>query len=123
MLSLPKNHIVGGLFSRRLILTSLMALALMSALGGPGLAQDVTSNSVTLTWTSPGDDGNSGTASEYDIRYSTSLITAANWDAATQATGEPSPQPAGSSETFTVDNLQSSTTYYFAVRAAICDSQ
>ncbi len=33
-----------------------------------------TTNSLTLTWTAPGDDGNNGTAAEYDIRYATSNI-------------------------------------------------
>jgi outer membrane protein assembly factor BamB len=77
-----------------------------------------TTNSITLTWTAPGDDGNTGTASEYDIRYSTSPITEANWNAATQCIGEPAPQPAGSSETFTVTRLFPGTTYYFALKTA-----
>ena len=75
------------------------------------------SNSVTLTWTAPGDDSDVGTASQYDIRYSTSPITDANWDSATH-TGEPSPQPAGSTETFTVTGLSQATTYYFALKTA-----
>ena len=74
--------------------------------------------SITLTWTAPGDDGNAGTASEYDIRYSTSMITEDNWDEAIQCYGEPTPQPAGSSETFTVAGLSPSTTYYFALKTA-----
>ena len=77
-----------------------------------------TLTSITLTWTAPGDDGNTGTASEYDIRYSTSPITEANWDAATRCIGEPAPQPAGSSETFTVTSLSRGTTYYFALKTA-----
>jgi outer membrane protein assembly factor BamB len=78
-----------------------------------------TTNSITLTWTAPGDDGNTGTASEYDIRYSTSPITEANWNAAaTLCKGEPAPQPAGSSERFTVTRLSSGTTYYFALKTA-----
>jgi PKD repeat protein len=78
-----------------------------------------TTNSITLTWTAPGDDGNTGTASEYDIRYSTSPITVANWNAATQCIGEPAPQPAGSSETFTVTHLfPGGTTYYVALKTA-----
>ena len=32
---------------------------------------NVTTTSVTLTWTAPGDDGLTGTAASYDIRYST----------------------------------------------------
>ena len=78
----------------------------------------VTSNSIALTWTAPGDDGDQGTASQYDIRYATSPIDAGNWDAAVQCTGEPSPSVAGSAESFTVTGLNSSTAYYFAVMTA-----
>lgn len=82
-----------------------------------GLAASPASpNSVTLTWTAPGDDGNSGTASTYDVRYSTALITEGNWAAASQASGEPSPQVAGSSESYTVTGLTPGTTYYFGIK-------
>jgi len=79
---------------------------------------DSTATSITLAWTAPGDDGNSGTASMYDIRYSLSSITEGNWDAAIQVSGEPAPQPAGSQETFVVDGLQPGTVYYFAAKTA-----
>ena len=75
-----------------------------------------TTSSITLTWTAPGDDGNVGTASEYDIRYSTSAITEANWGAATQCSGEPAPQVAGTSESYIVTGLSSGTQYYFAIK-------
>ena len=75
-------------------------------------------NSVTLHWTAPGSNDNVGTASQYDIRYSTSPITEASWDSATQCTGEPAPQPAGSSESFNVVGLSPGTMYYFALKAA-----
>lgn len=78
----------------------------------------VTSNSATLLWTAPGDDGNSGTAAVYDVRYSTSPITTANWGSATQASGEPTPAAAGNSQSFTIRGLAPSTTYYFALRTA-----
>jgi len=74
--------------------------------------------SLTLSWTSPGDDGNSGTADQYDIRYSLVPITLANWNTATQVSGEPSPQAAGSNEQFVVTGLNESTTYYFAIMTA-----
>ncbi len=79
-------------------------------------ARDVTTSSVTLAWTATGDDGTTGTATTYDIRYATSLITDANWDSATQLTGEPAPSIAGSSETMAVGGLTDSTTYYFAIK-------
>jgi len=76
-----------------------------------------TTNSLTLTWTAPGDDGNNGTAAEYDIRYATSNIDNETWGFAIQASGEPAPGPAGSNETFVVGGLAAATTYYFALKA------
>jgi len=76
-----------------------------------------TTNSLTLTWTAPGDDGNNGTAAEYDIRYATSNIDNETWGFATQVSGEPAPGPVGSNETFTVGGLSPATTYYLAVKA------
>lgn len=70
----------------------------------------------SLTWTSPGDDASSGTATSYDIRYSTSNITEGNWSSATQVSGEPTPSITGSSESMTVTGLSQSTTYYFAIK-------
>ncbi|MFD0670722.1 fibronectin type III domain-containing protein [Cohnella sp. GCM10027633] len=80
-------------------------------------APSSTSGSVTLTWTAPGDDGSTGTATSYDVRYSTSTITSGNWASATQASGEPTPGAAGASQTMTVSGLAASTTYYFAIKA------
>ena len=77
-----------------------------------------TPTSVTLTWTAPGDDGNIGTATLYDIRYSTSPVDESNWDQATQVTGEPAPQVAGSAESFDVTGLDPGTVYYFAIKTA-----
>ncbi|MDD4761651.1 MAG: fibronectin type III domain-containing protein [Candidatus Pacebacteria bacterium] len=77
-----------------------------------------TTSSIDLDWTSSGDDGNSGTASTYDVRYSTSAITELNWSLATQATGEPTPSVAGTSESMTVSGLTQGTTYYFAIKTS-----
>jgi chitodextrinase len=79
-------------------------------------AQEFTS--ITLNWTAPGDDGDVGQATAYDVRYSTSPITDQNWDSATPVDGEPAPSPAGSVESFTRDGLQPSTTYYFAIKTS-----
>ncbi|SFA82425.1 Fibronectin type III domain-containing protein [Cohnella sp. OV330] len=75
-----------------------------------------TMTSATLNWTAPGDDGNERTATQYDVRYSTSPITASNWSSATQAIGEPTPQTAGTAQSFTVLGLTTGTTYYFAMK-------
>ena len=72
--------------------------------------------SVTLSWTATGDDGLAGTASSYDVRYSST--SPFSWASATPVVGEPSPQPSGSAETFTVSDLDPSTTYNFAVKVS-----
>lgn len=69
-----------------------------------------------LTWTATGDDGVTGTANAYDLRFSNAPITPENWEDATQANGEPKPQKPGSKETFLVPGLEPNTTYYFALR-------
>ncbi len=79
---------------------------------------NTTINSVDLSWTAPGDDGNIGTASSYDIRYSTSTITESNWSSAFQISGEPIPQIAGTSQSMSISGLSSSTTYYFAIKTS-----
>ncbi len=75
------------------------------------------SNWLELTWTAPGDDDYTGAASRYDVRWSTSPITDANWDAATPANGAPDPGDAGTMETFRLSGLDFSTNYYVAVKA------
>ena len=75
------------------------------------------SGTATLTFTAPGDDGNTGTATAYDLRYSTSAITDQYWSDAIPAANLPAPLPAGSTETITVTGLDAGTTYYFAVKA------
>ena len=69
-----------------------------------------------LTWTATGDDGMTGMANAYDLRYSTAPITEENWENATPAVGEPKPQKPGSKETFLVPGLEPDTTYYFALK-------
>ena len=77
---------------------------------------NITKTSVTLNWTAPGDDGNTGTASGYDIRYSTSEINDVSWDNAKQVVDELAPSSANTPESFTVIGLLSGTTYYFALK-------
>lgn len=80
-------------------------------------AGSATSTSLTLTWTAVGDDGILGTASAYDVRYSTLVST--SWENMTQVTGEPAPGPPGLGESFVVTGLNPSTVYYF--RLAVGD--
>jgi hypothetical protein len=86
------------------------AISTLAATGGNGTA--------VLNWTSVGDDGNTGTATSYLVRYSTSAINSGNWSSATPASGSiPTPKIAGSAETMTVTGLMPGVTYYFAVVA------
>jgi hypothetical protein len=75
--------------------------------------------SIDLAWTAPGDDANVGTASNYQVRYSTSAIeNQAAWDAATPVTvGVSVPKSAGQAEQMTVSGLTPGTAYFFAIRA------
>jgi hypothetical protein len=74
-------------------------------------------HTVTLMWTAPGDDSLSGTANEYDLRYSTTTITDANFGSATQVTIG-APDTSGTAECAGVSDLNVCTTYYFAIKTA-----
>ena len=73
-----------------------------------------TTQSITLAFTATGDDGNVGTATSYDVRYSTTPMSLASWATATPATVA-APHVAGTAETVTVTGLQPTTLYYFGV--------
>jgi len=77
-----------------------------------------TAHEIQLTWTAPGNDGDAGTAASYDIRYSISPISEANWRSAVQAELEPAPNYSRSRETFSVPGLSANTEYYFALKTA-----
>lgn len=85
----------------------------MFALAGRAQAVDV-----TLIWTSPGDDGLNGTASAYDIRYSTSPIDNTNFPQATRLLAPPAPRPAGSLQFCVVKGLLPNADYWFALKTA-----
>ena len=95
----------------------LLLLLILGVAPSDSLAQSAW-NSVQLNWTAAGDDSITGTASQYDLRYSTALITAANFAGATVVSGEPTPGAAGSSQSHTVTGLQPATTYWFALKSA-----
>jgi hypothetical protein len=76
--------------------------------------------SLAIIWTSPGDDGASGTAAAYDIHYSTTEITEANWDETTPVDPRivTPPKPSGQIETIVVLGLSPGTEYFFALKTA-----
>lgn len=75
-----------------------------------------TAGSIDLAWTAPGDDAGSGTATSYDIRYSTALITAGNFSSATQYTAPPFPAVAGTVQYVSLLGLGGGTNYYVAIK-------
>jgi hypothetical protein len=78
---------------------------------------DPGSNTMRLSWTATGDDGATGRATRYEIRYSTSPIDDGNFSGAILVPGGPDPQTAGSAESFEVGGLSFLTPYYFAIKA------
>jgi hypothetical protein len=79
---------------------------------------DFSNNSVTLEWTAPGDDKNTGQAVSYDIRYDVGVL-ADYWyqRPSTQVQNPPAPQPAGTKQNFTITNLPDFYNYYFGIKA------
>jgi hypothetical protein len=81
-----------------------------------------------LAWTAQGDDGHSGEASLYDIRYVTAEVLAqlgaadgmvalqSFWDQAPQLFGEPGPRKAGRLEQFFLPRINPGDTVWFAMR-------
>jgi len=76
----------------------------------------VTTNSVILQWTAPGDDGTEGVAYEYDLRSSLDTITSNNFLLASRFDDIDSPVPAGLTQVCTINKLTSGQKYYFAVK-------
>jgi uncharacterized protein len=77
---------------------------------------EVTSSTVLLTWTAPGDDDQEGTASAYDVRYQSDPQVDPWWESATIAASIPVPQTAGSQEMVTITGLESGRRYCFQLR-------
>jgi chitodextrinase len=106
---------------------TVLSAALVPIGGGPTTYTD----RVLLTWAAKGDDGDACvpdrsplpcTAASYELRYSTSLITAANFSGATPVSGVPAPSATGTDPEpppngFTVTGLLSSEQpYFFAIK-------
>lgn len=93
---------------------SLLALASLSVIG----VTTCLAGSVTLLWSAPGDDSLTGRAARFDLRYSTQMITPANFSQATAAVNLPLPGARGTIQYTIIDGLQGGRTYYFAIKSA-----
>jgi len=91
------------------------------------LKAHVKGNRVTLTWTTPGDDGAEGAAAVYQIKHATKPIldfvphpekmhTHITFWGAENVADEPAPQPAGRRETYTIKDLAPAT-HWFALKS------
>ncbi|MGK5093257.1 fibronectin type III domain-containing protein [Deltaproteobacteria bacterium TL4] len=82
------------------------------------VASGATANSINLTWTAVGENGQEGKASSYDIRYATTVIkTDEECGSATAAGVGKSPGETGTTEQVTITDLNENTSYYFCIRA------
>ena len=85
--------------------------------------KNINNKTLKLNWIATGDDGNTGTATSYDIRYSEEIITGVNWDDTTITTqisspSFPKPKEAGKEQSVEVNQLEQGTTYYFAMKVS-----
>ena len=80
-------------------------------------AQGAGSDSLSLAWSAPGDDGAVGTATSYEVRRANTPLTNANFGTGTLVANPPGPLPAGTRQRMVVRGVTRGTPYYFAVRA------
>ncbi len=90
----------------------------------PGAIDDLEAEALVtaldLAWTSPGDDGDEGTASGYILGYreGEAIVGEVDWEAATRITsGLPAPAAAGTPQAFRLEDLTAETSYGLALRA------
>lgn len=76
---------------------------------------------IKLYWTAPGDDGYSGRAARYEVRFWAAdygpIDNEWKWRRATLVGGAPIPSMAGSTDSMTVGGLGYGEPYYFCLRA------
>jgi hypothetical protein len=102
-----------GPFENRLIMDVTAPMAITDL-----ITSNHTEESITLIWTAPGDDGSTGIASGYVVKYSTSgSINDSNWDSANTYAQSWIPLAAGSNEAHIISNLNLNTQYWFAIKA------
>ena len=99
-----------------------IASALESDVIAPSAVTDLSaaesgSRSFVLQWSASGDDGVTGIASGYDLRYSNNPIDTTNFESATSVRRVSSSGPAGSTMSFVVNKLKPDTQYYIALKA------
>lgn len=79
--------------------------------------EPIQGDSIRLTWTAVGDDGDTGTAAAYSVRWSAAPITAAMFAALPAVSEPPLPSAAGTREEAIIPAPSADTLLYFALRA------
>jgi hypothetical protein len=74
------------------------------------------STSADLAWTAPGDDGDLGAASRYELRFATHAFGPSDFETGTRVSA-PRPGLAGTRQTWHVTGLSTRQRYWFALRA------
>lgn len=83
----------------------------------PLIAHAQAADTLILIWTAPGDDGNLGTATAYEMRMAQFPIDDGNWGTASLVGGLPNPTPNGTRQQVVVRGLTRGQTYWFAIKA------
>jgi hypothetical protein len=104
-----------------LLALALMGLVVVAHAPAAHAATSVDSTA-TLTWSAPGDDGTSGRAARYEMRYRSVAIagtdTASWWNAAATVAAMPAPGASGTVDSVQVHGLDPTLTWYFILRTA-----
>lgn len=82
----------------------------------PALSRAQGADSLVVSWTAPGDDGNSGRAAIYELRLATWPLTAATFGSGVIVPGLPDPLVAGTRQSYVVRGLTRGTTYWLGLR-------
>lgn len=82
----------------------------------PALSRAQGADSLVVSWTAPGDDGDVGQAAAYELRIATSPMTAASFGSGLVVPGTPDPATAGSRESFVVRGLTRGASYWLGIR-------
>jgi hypothetical protein len=109
--------------TRRLVMAGLAAIALVAAGPSvPAFAQTPADSVAVLLWEAPGDDGMTGRAARYELRYQVLPIigpdTLSWWNAAVTVATMPSPGTPNATDSVVVRGLDPFRDYYFLLRAA-----
>lgn len=83
-----------------------------------GIGRGAHAATLTLRWTAPGDDGRTGRATQYDLRFSQVPITATNYWTMPSLKPPTAPAPAGQRDSLQLFFNHNGQPWYFAMRSA-----